>query len=63
MSSWDAWVRRGLNLFLSAAVIGGLTTLTTYQGEHDWAKAAVPGGVAALGAVVQHLRAQPQKPA
>lgn len=61
--TWDAWLRRALNVGLSALVVGALTVLTTYQGqgvdEKNWEAALVPGGVAFFGALVQHLRAKP----
>lgn len=61
--SWGAWLRGGVNLIFSSLAVGALTTLTTVQQqttpEPNWEKAAIPGAVAALGAIVQHLRSRP----
>lgn len=62
--TWDAWLRRALNVLCSAGAFGALAALTTYQGqpagEKNWEPALVQAGVTAFGAIVQHLRSKPQ---
>lgn len=61
--NWGTWLRRGVNIVFSSLVVGALTMLTTVQqqttDDPNWEKAAIPGAVAALGAIVQHLRSKP----
>ena len=52
-------MRRLANLALSALAVAGLTALSTRQSGADWESSLVAGGVAGLGGLVQHLRAQP----